>query len=82
MGVLSSPIGGLRVHTKITPLVFTLTSISRLSLVRFQPFFIREIGLSWTWTAEGRRRTKGEDRKVRRREKTKVNGERIMLPSK
>ena len=66
MGVFSSLIGGLRVHTKITPLVFTLTSISRLSLVRFQPFYKRKSGLSWTWTtvervkADERQRKSGE----------------------
>ena len=66
MGVISSPIGGLRVHTKITPLVFTLTSISRPFLwFVFNLFFcIREIGLSWTWTdavkGEGGRKAKIE----------------------
>ena len=54
MGALSSPIGGLRVHTKITPLVFTLTSISRLSLVRFQPFLLEKLAY------RGRGRQKGE----------------------
>lgn len=74
MGVFSSPIGGLRVHTKITPLVFTLTSISRLSLVRFQPFLLEK---KWPIVDVDDRRAKADER-----QKAKVNGERIMLPSK